>query len=148
MIEILKKLFAKKKEEEVLPNPPGRTFKRVLTGRYFGCEDSNADEDRIADAKKEKIELIKELELLPKFVRFSYDPAQPENDYPIAADVAFQKEIFAENWNMVHVTEITFTVLRDDFEEFEAMSGVSLKNDFKNLTSVTFNGKDRRKNKR
>lgn len=148
MIKKLKNLLAKKKEAEVIPDPPGRTFKRVLTGRYFGCEDSTADDSKITEAKKEKIELINELELLPMFVRFTYGSAQPEKDQPVAADVAFQKEVLAENWNMVHVTEISFTILSDDFEEFERMSGVSLKHDFKDLTSVTHYGKDRRGKKR
>lgn len=146
MIKTLKNLLVKKKE--YLPDPPGRTFKRVLTGRYFGCENKNADDSSIAEAKKDKIEQIKELELVPMFVRFSYDHARSKNDHPVSAHVAFQKEVFAENWNMIHVTEISFTVLRDDFEEFEAMSGVSLTKDFKNLTSITFSGKERRKEKR
>lgn len=147
MIQTLKNLLVNKKKE-VLPAPPGRTFKRVLTGRYFGCENKNADDSSIAEAKKDKIEQIKELELIPMFVRFSYDPAQPEKDHPVSAYVAFQKEVFAENWNMVHVTELSFTVLRDEFEEFEAMSGTSLTNDFKNLSSVSYYGAERRKAKR
>lgn len=148
MIKTLKSLLVKKKEKEVLPDPPGRTFKRVLTGRYFGCENKNADDGSIAEAKKDKIEQIKELELVPMFVRFTYDPARPETDHPVSAYVAFQKEVFAEKWNMVHVTELSFTVLRDDFEEFEAMSGTSLANDFKNLSSVSYYGAERRNAKR
>ena len=153
MIEMLKKLFGKKKEQTDVPNPPGRTFNRVLTGRYFGCEDVNADEDTISKAKQEKIEQIKELELLPKFVRYSYESKKKkgmdsEESHPTSAHVAFQKEVFAENWNMVHVTEISFTVLYADFEEFERMAGVSLSNDFRDLTSTTFNGEERRKDKR
>lgn len=148
MIKTLKNLFAKNQEKEVLPDPPGRTFKRVLTGRYFGCEDMNADDNSIAKAKKEKIAQIKEWELLPVFVKFAYDPALPENNHPVYAHVAFQKEVLAEKWNMVHVTEISFTVYHADFEEFEAMSGVSLAKDFKDLTEVTFGGKERRIEKR
>lgn len=148
MIKTLKNLFIQKKEKEYVPSPPGRTFNSILTGRYFGCEDKNADDITIAEAKKEKIDQIKELGLVPKFVRFSYDAAKLEEDHPVSAHVAFQKEVFAENWNMVHVTELSFTVLHDDFEEFETMSGVSLTNDFKDLTSITFSGKDRRKKKR
>jgi len=150
MIEMLKNLFGKSKVEEYVPDPPGRTFNRVLTGRYFGCEDKNADEATIAKAKQEKIDQIREHELVPMFVRFTYDDThEDEMDMqPISADVAFQKEVFAKNWNMVHVTEISFTVLSSDFEEFEKMAGVSLTQDFRNLTNTTFSGKDRRKQKR
>ena len=148
MIKTLKNLFVKKQEKEYVPSPPGRTFNRVLTGRYFGCEDKNADDITIAEAKKEKIEQIKELELKPMFVRFSYGPKRSENDQPVSAHVAFQKEVYAENWHMVHVTELAFTVLREDFEEFESMSGVSLTNDFKNLSTLTYNGEERRRQER
>lgn len=150
---MLKKLFGKKKEQTDVPSPPGRTFNRVLTGRYFGLEDVNADKNAIAKAKQEKIDQIKELELLPVFLRYSYESKNKkdiDNDknHPASVDVAFQKEIFAENWNMVHVTEISFTVLYDDFEEFEQMAGVSLSDDFRDLTSTTFNGEERRKETR
>ncbi|MCW8822215.1 MAG: hypothetical protein OQK45_08285 [Sulfurovum sp.] len=153
MIEIFKKLFAKKKEKVYIPNSPGRTFNRILTGRYFGCEDENADEDSVAKAKQEKIDQIKELGLVPKFIKYSYDDAkqkdfQVEENDPISAHVAFQKEVFAEKWNMIHVTEISFTIFHTDFDEFEKMSGVNLSEDFRNLSSTTFNGKDRRKEKR
>ncbi len=153
MIEILKKLFGKKKEQIDVPNPPGRTFNRVLTGRYFGCEDVNADEETIAKAKQEKIDQIKELELVPMFIRYAYErkkrkEVDTEEDHPTSVHVAFQKEVFAEKWNMVHVTEISFTVLSADFEEFERMAGVSLNDDFRDLTSTTFNGTDRRKESR
>jgi hypothetical protein len=153
MIEILKKIFGKKKEQTDVPNPPGRTFNRVLTGRYFGCEDVNADEKTIAQAKQEKIEQIKELELVPMFLRYAYESKRKKNikneeDHPTSVHVAFQKEVLAENWNMVHVTEISFTVLYADFDEFEKMAGVSLKDDFRDLSSTAFNGKDRRKDKR
>ena len=144
MIEIFKKLFGKKKEEEYTPDPPGRTFKRILTGRFFGCEDLHAGKHQVAKAKKDKIEQIKELELIPKFVRFFYDETSEEDSDPISAHVTFQKEVFAEKWNMIHVTEISFTVNSTDFDEFEKMAGVSLTNDFRNLSSTTFNGKDRR----
>lgn len=153
MIEMIKKLFGKEKEQTDVPNPPGRTFNRVLTGRYFGCEDVNADENTITKAKQEKIDQIKELELVPMFIRYSYDKKRvkgidSKKDHPTSAHVAFQKEVFAENWNMVHVTEISFTVYYSDFDEFEKMAGVSLNDDFKDLTSTTFSGKDRRKEER
>ncbi|MCO4845524.1 MAG: hypothetical protein KC427_05845 [Sulfurovum sp.] len=152
MIEMLKNLFGKKKEE-VIPDPPGRTFKRILTGRYFGCEDVNADEDSIAKAKQDKIDQIKELELVPMFLRYTYEDknkreTEDEKSHPVSVDVAFQKEVFAEKWNMIHITEISFTVYYADFNEFEKMSGVSLSNDFRNLSTTTFNGRDRRKEHR
>jgi len=150
MIDKLKNLFGKKQEEYV-PDPPGRTFNRVLTGRYFGCEDKNADDETIAKAKQEKIDQIKELELLPKFVRFTYENSksdESEEKHPVSAHVAFQKEVFAQNWNMVHITEISFTVYSSEFEEFEQMAGVSLTEDFRDLTSSNYNGKERRKEKR
>ena len=153
MIKMLKNLFGKKQETEYVPDPPGRTFKRILTGRYFGCEDINADEDSIAKAKQDKIDQIKELELVPMFLRYAYDDtkkriSQEEENHPVSVHVAFQKEVFAEKWNMVHVTEISFTVFYADFDEFEKMSGFSLADDFRDLSSTTFNGKDRRKEKR
>ena len=145
MIEMLKNLFGNKREEEYVPAPPGRTFNRVLTGRYFGCEDVNADEDSIAKAKQDKIDQIKELELLPMFLRYTYEDKE---NYPVSVHVSFQKEVFAEKWNMIHITEISFTVYYADFDEFEKISGVSLADDFRNLSATTFNGKDRRKEKR
>jgi len=150
MIEMLKNLFSRKKEEEYVPDPPGRTFNRVLTGRYFGCEDINADEAVITKAKQEKIDQIHELELVPMFVRFTYDDTQEDETdmYPVSAHVSFQKEVFAKNWNMIHVTEISFIVLSSDFTEFEEMAGVSLTQDFRDLTNTKFAGKDRRKGKR
>ena len=152
MIEMLKNLFAKNKEEEIIPDPPGRTFKRILTGRHFGCEDVNADEDSIAKAKQEKIDQINELELTPMFLRYTYDDTKKgtseEENNPTSVHVSFQKEVFAEKWNMVHITEISFTVYYADFDEFEKMSGVSLADDFRDLSSTTFNGKDRRKEQR
>ena len=153
MIEIIKNLFVKKKIEENIPNPPGRTFKRVLTGSYFGCEDPNVDEGTITEAKQEKINQIMELELLPMFIRYSYDSVKKrstntEENHPTSVHVVFQKEVFAEKWNMVHVTEISFTVYYADFDEFEKISGFSLTNDFRDLTATTFNGKDRREENR
>jgi len=153
MIEMLKNLFGKKNEEEIIPDPPGRTFKRILTGRYFGCEDVNADENSIAKEKQEKIDQINELSLLPMFLRYSYNhikerTSQEEDTHPVSVHVAFQKEVFAEKWNMIHITEISFTVYYADFDEFETMSDVSLADDFRDLSSTTFNGKDRRKENR
>lgn len=163
MIKIFKSLFGKKKEKEYVPDPPGRTFKRIETGKCFGCEDVNADESRIAQSKQRKIEQIAELELIPMFTKYSYEDisknksdtqAEEHHPDPIVSSVyvVFQKEVFAEKWNMTHVTEISFTVNRSDFNEFEKMSGVSLSDDFRDLSSegnnAAFKGKERRKNKR
>ncbi len=161
MLEIFKNLFGKKKEEEYVPDPPGRTFKRILTGKYFGCANLNADKISITKAKQRKIDQIAELELIPMFIRYSYkdtykrrarkgeDRSEPEVS---SVHVVFQKEVFAEKWYMTHVTEISFTVNRFDFEEFEKMSGVSLNDDFRDLSSegnpAAFKGKERRKEKR
>jgi len=163
MIEILKNLFGRKKKKEYVPDPPGRTFKRIETGKYFGCEDVNADKSSVAKAKQRKIDKITELGLIPMFIRYSYEDinkskrgtqagenhADPEIS---SVHVVFQKEVTAEKWNMIHVTEISFTVNRSGFNEFEKMSGVSLSDDFRDLTSygksAPYNGKERRKKKR
>jgi len=53
---------------------------------------------------------------------------------------------------MTHITEISFIVNSEDFDEFEKMSGVSLDNDFRDLTvrenSALYDGEERRKGKR
>lgn len=154
MIQIIKNLFTKKKKKEYTPDPPGRTFKRILTGRYFGCEDRTADAVKIAQAKQEKIDQIRELELIPMYVRFTYktNKEQTPDNTVLSAHVAFQKEVFAKKWNMVHVTEISFTINHDDFDEFEQMSGVSLNKDFRDLTphsdTSAYQGEERRKKRR
>ena len=95
------------------------------------------------------------------FIRYSY---KNENTYKRETDtknnnleissvhVVFQKEVLAEKWNMIHITELSFVVNYVDFEEFEKMSGVSLNNDFRDLTSedksTPYKGKERRKEKR
>jgi hypothetical protein len=140
MIKKIKSLFGTQKEE-VVSDPPGRTFKKVLTGDYF--DGAKKDADAIARSKQDKIDQIETLEMLPKFLRFTY-----KKEEPISVHVAFQKEVFARKWNMIHVTEISFTVKASDFEEFEKMAGVSLKNDFKDLTEVHYEGKERRKGQR
>ncbi len=142
MINKIRKLFGTEKEE-VVSDPPGRTFKKVLTGEYFDGAQKESDAAATAKSKQDKIDQIITLELLPKFVRFSY-----EKEEPVSAHVAFQKEVFARKWNMIHVTEISFTVKASDFDEFEKMAGVSLKNDFKDLTEVHYEGKERRKGQR
>lgn len=142
MFKAIRNMF-KGKKEEVTTDPPGRTFKRVLTGDYFSCEASEADEAMIEESKHSKIEQIKNLGLEPKFVRFTY-----KNNDIDTAYVAFQKEVFAKKWNMIHVTEISFTVRANNIAEFEKMAGVSLKDDFNDLTEVTYDGQERRKEER
>lgn len=135
LIKKIKNIFIKSKQKEKSKDSPGRTFKRVLTGRYFGCEDMNATDAQITQAKKEKLEQIHELELIPMYIKYTHEHSKEKRDDNdlVSAHVAFQKEILAEKWNMVHVTEISFTIHRNDFEEFEKMSGVRL-NDFKDVT--------------
>ena len=154
MITIIKKLFTKTKKKEYTPDPPGRTFKRMLTGRYFGCEDLTANAAKVAQAKQYKIDQIREHELLPMYIRYTYKTTkEPANDKKIlSAYVAFQKEVLAKKWNMVHVTEISFTINHDDFDEFEHMSGVKMDTDFRDLTpnndSPAYQNEERRKKKR
>ena len=147
MIKIFKRLLGVEEEKEVVDNPPGRTFKRILTGDYFGCERNETDTHKIAQTKKNNIDQIKKLELLPIFIRYSYIQNSVDSVY-----VAFQKEVQNKKWNMIHVTEISFTVYHTDFEEFEKMSGVRLSEDFRDLTAyekdADYKGVDRRKEKR
>ena len=154
MIGLFKNLFSPKKRKEYVPDPPGRTFKKILTGRYFGCEDKTADGTRIAKAKQSKIKQIKELELIPVFLTYSYEDIKEEiADQKITSvHVTFQKEVLAQKWNMVHLTEISFIVNSSDIDEFEKMSGISLSKDFRDLTPTgdtpIYQGEERRKQKR
>jgi len=160
MIKVFKSLFGGEKEKESIPDSPGRTFNKILTGKYFGCEDLNADETRISEAKQKKIDQITELELIPMFIRYSYEDTghkeiQATEYHPItkasSVHVAFQKEVSAQRGQMIHVSEVSFIIHRSDFNEFEKMSGISLSDDFRDLTSykaAPFNEKERRKKKR
>ncbi|MDM5271573.1 hypothetical protein PGH07_05250 [Sulfurovum sp. zt1-1] len=149
MIGLIKKLFGKIEEKEFIPDPPGRTFKRVPTSKYFEGEYPPEELENIAKAKQNKIDQIKALELAPKFLRYTFK--HNNNEEITAAYVVFQKEIFDEKWNMVHVTEVSFCVQSTDFEEFENMSGISLQNDFRDLSQInnkTYNGEERRREER
>ena len=117
------------------------------------------DESRIAESKQRKIDQIAELELIPMFIRYSYEntsktgsQTEDNNGKISSAHVVFQKEVLAEKWNMIHVTEISFIVNYIDFDEFEQISGVSLSNDFRDLTSnennASYKGEERRKENR
>lgn len=149
MIGLIKKLFGTQKEEEFIPDPPGRTFKRVPTSKYFEGEYPPEETANIAKAKQNKIDQIKTLELLPKFLRYKFNANDTQET--AAAYVVFQKEVFDEKWHMVHVTEVSFWVKATEFREFEEMAGVSLRNDFRDLTQInneTYRGDERRKEKR
>ena len=147
MIKIFKRLLGVKEEQEVVADPPGRTFKRILTGDYFGCEKNETDTSKIAQAKQSKINQIKELELVPMFIRYTY-----MKESIVSAHVAFQKEVHNKKWNMIHITEISFTLYHNEFDEFEQMSGVRLSDDFRDLTTykndADYKGEERRKEKR
>ena len=146
MLNFFKNIFSKK-EETPEPELPGRTFNRIITSKYFGCDEENstADAEQIAKMKQGKINQINEFELEPKFLRYTYskDGGDVESAY-----VVFQKETTSQRGSMIHVTELAFTVKKHHFSEFEAMANVSLENDFRNLTNHQYNGVDRRKEKR
>ena len=129
------------------PERPGRTFNRIITSKYFGCdnESNNTDAAQIKKMKLSKINQIREFELLPKFIRYTYIY---EREKIKSAYVVFQKETISQRGSMIHVVELAFTVRKEDFSEFEKMANVSLEDDFRNLTDFQYNGKDRRKEKR
>ncbi len=147
MLEFFKKIFSSKKEERAEPEPPGRTFNRVITSKYFGCEEENpeADTEHIAVMKQKKIDQINEFELEPKFLRYTYNKNGKEIE---SAYVVFQKEVTSQRGSMVHVTELAFTVKRHNFEELEKMANISLENDFRDLTDHQYKGQERRKERR
>jgi hypothetical protein len=143
MKNIFKNLFSKKTIKVLPTDPPGRTFKRILTGNYFGLKDNNIDSNLQKNEKQKKIDQIKIHELQPKYVKYTYEKSKV-----ISAHVAFQKEILAEKWNMLHITEISFTVYANDFKEFEKMSQVRLDTDFRDVTPQSndgYRGQERRK---
>ena len=146
MLNFFKKLFSEK-EVEVEPERPGRTFNRIITSRYFGCDEKNSssDAEKIAKMKQSKIDQINEFGLEPKFLRYSYSPDGTEIE---SAYVVFQKETTSQRGSMVHVTELAFTVRSHNFAEFEKMANVSLEKDFRDLTDHKYDGKERRKETR
>jgi hypothetical protein len=151
MLEIFKRLFSKPQEEEVKEDEPGRTFNKILTGKYYGLGDNNADKSLILELKDKKITQIKDLELEPKFARYLY--AQNTEDYnpseAIAIQVSFQKERYSRKRQMIHVSEMSFIVKAEDFVEFEEKLDINLSSDFRLLAHEnTFSGKERRKEKR
>jgi len=147
MLNFFKNIFSKKEEEKVEPDRPGRTFNRIVTSRYFGCEDNNshADTEQIKKIKLNKIHQIRTLDLLPKFIRYTYF----KNSEKIqSAHVVFQKETTSQRGNMIHVSELAFIIREEDFNEFEKMTNLSLEEDFRDLTDFQYNGKERRKETR
>jgi len=149
MLKILKSLLGIKEEKIYTPDPPGRVFNRILTSDLFGTQDPNADDKMVAQSKQNKIDQINELELKPMFLRYTLSHSFP--DEIISAYVVFQKEEPNESINMIYITEISFNVKLEDFEEFESMAGVDLKKDFRDLTSInnsTYQGEERRKEQR
>ncbi len=150
---LLKRIFGKKENHKNEEEAPGRTFKRILTGDYFGLRNRDADAEAVQRAKKEKIRLVEELGLKPVYLRYRLGKGtgeSPQKEDIEAAYVAFQKEEYDPKLHMVHVTEISFIVSKDEFAEFEEMAGVSLEKDFRNLydNGKPYEGIDRRKQPR
>jgi len=151
---MLKKLFINEIPIEAEEDAPGRTFKKIHMGRYFGLKDENVNKSFHDDAKKKKIETIKKLELKPKFLRYIYPKNVQDvtNTKAVSAYVAFQKEESPKNWNMVHVMELSFIVKSDDFTEFERMADLQLEKDFRHLepegSKAIYQGQERRKQER
>jgi hypothetical protein len=155
-IKMIKKIFslifATKPHKNITnTTPPGRTFKRILTGEYFGYKEyTDKDPQSCLNEKQHKINKIKELGLDPKYIRYTYQKATGGSQFIKYAYVSFQKEVLAEKWNMLHITDISFIVYANDFHEFEEMANVSLEKDFQILDSTTQNyqGKERRQQPR
>jgi len=147
MLEFFKKIFASKEKKTVESEPPGRTFNRIITSKYFGCEEENidADTEHITAMKQSKIDQINKFGLKPKFLRYTYSKDSKEIE---SAYVVFQKETSSQRGNMIHVTELAFTVKCHNFEELEKMANISLENDFRNLTDYQYTGDERRKEHR
>ena len=151
MMNIFKNLFKKKEKKVYIPDPPGRTFKRILTGDYFSNNSPALDEKNAQKSRESKIEQIKVLLLEPKFVRYRYKRSVNMEREIAFIHVVFQKEELAEKWNMVHITEISFIVYPYELDLFEHMAGVSLENDFRDLTldeNKSYQGNERRKEPR
>jgi len=145
MLKFFKNIFFKE-EETVESESPGRTFNRIFTSEYFNCD--KEDQRNSEEIKSSKIQQINELGLKPKFLRYTYKKNAKGEPEILSARLAFQKEVSSQRGNMIHVTELAFTVKRKDFETFEKMANISLKNDFRDLTDHQYNGEERRKKTR
>jgi hypothetical protein len=149
MISWFKKLLGK--EQPPQEEKPGRIFKRILTGEYFGLQSPDATQEQIRQAKAEKIDTIRQLDLKPMYIRYAIKKNMKTAYQPAvtAAHVVFQKEVLDQKWHMVHVTEVSFIVPAEEFEEFETMAGVSMEKDFRDLTDYEgvkhYTGEERRK---
>ena len=138
-------LFQNSTKQDLKKDPPGRTFTRIVTGEYFGLQDNNATPEAHRKSKLSKINQIKSHQMKPKYINYQYSA----NGLDIKnARVVFQKEIFAEKWNMLHVSEISFIVYANEFEELEEMASVNLKKDFKDISENTYQGEERRQQTR
>ena len=143
MLALVKKLLGKREPYRYEPDPPGRTYKKILTGQYFGGTTPHHNEQTRLASKENKIRLINEHQLLPATVRYTYKKEFDDTLYKVSNDqkdilsayVVFQKEVFDEKWNMVHITELSFILYPHEFYEFESMANVSLKENFKDLTA-------------
>jgi len=103
--------------------------------------------------KEEKIRQIEALGLKPVYLRYRLRRgagASLQKENIEAAYVAFQKEEYDPKLNMVHVTEISFIVPKDEFAQFEAMADVSLEEDFRHLydDGKPYGGVERRRKPR
>jgi len=150
MFKFIKNIFItpskSKNQQNKKMDSPGRTFKRILTGDYFGLKDTLADKTLQTEAKNKKIAQIKSMTLQPKYIRYN-----KSNSEIISAHVSFQKEELALKWNMLHITEISFTIYKSDFQEFELMANVKLNRDFRDVTQNDvdgYSGGERRKQNR
>ena len=135
MIKLLQKIFGRNRRDGKEPEVPARTFRRVLTGDYFGLRNTDATAEMIQTAKQEKIDQIRSLGLKPKYLRYARKKSieNPESADILAAHVVFQNEEYDEKLHMIHVTEISFIVPKKEFEEFEKMAEVNLQKDFRDL---------------
>ena len=137
------------REERVAePEKPGRTFNKILTSKYFGGDEHETDPQEIQKAKRHKIEQIEHEEMRPKFLRYSYEEEDSTENKIDAVYIAFQKEVISQRGNMIHVTELAFTVKASDFDEFQAMAHVNFEKDFRDLTHHCYQGEERRKKNR
>jgi len=147
MIAFFKKLFSSEPEKRE-PEAPGRTFNKIFTSKYFGSYETSMSPEEIQKAKEDKVAQINSLALVPKFLRYRYEGSSSDRSEISSAEVVFQKEVSFQHGSMIHVTELSFLVKHEDFEQFETMTGVSLEKDFRDLTHHQYKGEERRKENR
>jgi len=140
----------KKEEKRGEEEKPGRAFKRLMLGEYFGLQDKQAPKEAHQRAMQRKTNEIKRLQLKPahlRYIRKTRIEKGEEHTYVAGAHVAFQKEEYNERWHMVHVTEVSFLVRAEEFDTFQTLCGVRFE-DFRDLTDFEYKGKERRKKPR